>query len=346
MNKTLELRRDPHVRSTATFYRYGSSIPDFRPDDDLYVAPLMQEILGDLQPNWLYTALIETVFDGPEPSWSKDDWSFIPLDLSNIPRADTTGSYEDVRGTSSIPQLQSVANVTFETMAIRAKLECAHIEQSEDTSQWASVLDSDAERRENEFSEHEAVYLLNKTIFQHTGHWTTATPHRAIPICCANLSDIRSANQSKPMAALGFWTTNYPSDLAEEQSALFQSTGNFTIKWIRGVASMQKNNPRLYGSDVATLYFSARPDMQALNCRPVIESNTATVTVDSLLGQVQSYKILNTPQPELAAWSDAFVLRGLATEGGSGNISDDTRRITHNMTTRWELRPGYHSGIC
>ncbi|KAI0100818.1 hypothetical protein GGR51DRAFT_531794 [Nemania sp. FL0031] len=46
--------------------------------------------------------------------------------------------------------------------------------------------------------------------------------------------------------------------------------------------------------------------MTALNCRPIIETANASVTVDVTSGQVLSYDILEVPRPDDRAWASPF----------------------------------------
>jgi hypothetical protein len=108
---------------------------------------------------------------------------------------------------------------------------------------------------------------------------------------------------------------NFPGDLDVYHSALYEKSGNFTIKWVTGIGGLYKSSHYKYNN---TLYFSKRPVIQALNCRPLIESATAIVTVDHLRAQVQHYQILEGAQPEDVAWSDSFELRNQALDDSSG----------------------------
>jgi hypothetical protein len=47
--------------------------------------------------------------------------------------------------------------------------------------------------------------------------------------------------------------------------------------------------------------------LQAINCRPQIESAAADVTVDYSTGAVEEFTVLEDPKPDLAPWSDPFV---------------------------------------
>jgi hypothetical protein len=276
--------------------------PIIRPDNDGGVSAILKDTIGNFTANWMYTALVEGVFDGPQPSWSKDSWSFIPPDLSNIPSLKTEEhSKRNNDGSSSVDRY-STANLTFETTAVRGSIECSHIQETSDPHQWLSIIKNGTMLREQGLTDSDTIFLTNTTMFPGTDYRTTLISGLTAPTCCTNFS----SNQHLSPAALGYWTMNFPSDLSVNQSALYGKSGNFTVKWVTGIADLYESSQ--YESN-NTLYFSKRPMIQALNCRPKIESAGAIVTVDHVRAQVQHYQILEGVQSEDVAWSDSFELR-------------------------------------
>ncbi|KAF2124604.1 hypothetical protein P153DRAFT_326988, partial [Dothidotthia symphoricarpi CBS 119687] len=100
---------------------------------------------------------------------------------------------------------------------------------------------------------------------------------------------------------------------------------NFTIKWIMGPAASAEilstdltegatasafiNYRQAYGSDNETLlYFTKQPKIAMMNCIPVIENTTFSVTVARSSGQILGYKSLEDPQPAPGAWEYAWDL--------------------------------------
>jgi hypothetical protein len=305
-------------------------IPVIRPDDDGGVSAILKDTIGNFTANWMYTALVEGIFDGPQPSWSKDDWSFIPLDLSNVPSLKTKGqSKQEING-FSLADRYPAANLTFETTAVRGSIECSYIQESADPRQWLSIINNHTELQEQGLADEETVFLTNTTIFPGTDYRTTLISGLTAPRCCTNGSIPTNSNRHLSPAALGYWTMNFPSDLSVNQSALYGKSGNFTIKWVTGIADLYKSSH--YQSN-NTLYFIKRPMIQALNCRPLIESAAAIVTVDHVRAQVQHYEILEAAQPEDVAWSDSFELRNQTLDDSSGRKCE--RSCSGNVTIRY-----------
>jgi hypothetical protein len=308
----------------------NSKNPIIRPDNDGGVSAVLKDTIGNFTANWMYTALVEGIFDGPQPSWSKDSWSFIPPDLSNIPSLETERQSKGNSDSFSFADRYPTANLTFETTAVRGSIECSHIQESADPRQWLSIINNHTELQEQGLADDETVFLTNTTIFPGTDYRTTLISGLTAPECCKNGSITTGSDRSLSPVALGYWTMNFPSDLSVNQSALYGKSGNFTIKWITGIAGLYKSSH--YQSN-NTLYFIKRPTIQALNCRPLIESAAAIVTVDHVRAQVQHYEILEAAQPEDVAWSDSFELRNQTLDDASGRKCE--YRCSGNVTIRY-----------
>lgn len=109
----------------------------------------------DLNANWMYTAIIQAVLVGPAPTGSKDDWSFVPISLT--PR-------------DLIPALKAInisgyagasANLTVQTSAIRARLQCDVIDLAGNASNWIERYNSTVNS-----TGLESYYRLDNTLFQ------------------------------------------------------------------------------------------------------------------------------------------------------------------------------------
>jgi hypothetical protein len=300
-----------------------------RPDTDGGVSQMLKDTIGNLTANWMYTALVEGIFDGPQPSWSKDDWSFIPLDLSNIASLKTKGQSKQKLDGLDLADRYPTANLTFETTAVRGSIECSNIQESADPIEWLSIINNKTILKEHGLTDDDTIFLTNMTIFPGTDYRTTLVSGVSAPTCCTNGSMTTGSDRHLSPAALGYWTMNFPSDLNVNQSALYAKSGNFTIKWVTGIAHHYKSS---YYRSNNTLYFSKRPMIQALNCRPVIESATAIVTIDHVQAKVQHYRILEGAQPEDVAWSDSFELRNTTSDGSSDRTCENSQR--GNVTTR------------
>jgi hypothetical protein len=293
----------------------GQIVPVFRPDGDGGVSSILIDTIGNFTANWMYTALVEGIFDGPQPSWSKDSWSFVPLDLSKVPSPRMDGQSKKNEDASGFSNRYSTANLTFQTTAVRGSIECSHIQEGDDPRQWLSIINNHTELQEQGLADDDTMFLTNITIFPETDYRTTFVSGLTAPKCCRNGSITTGSDRSLSPVALGYWTMNFPSDLNANQSALYGKSGNFTIKWVTGIGDLY-NSSDYESKD--TLYFSKKPMIQALNCRPLIESAAAVVTVDHVRAQVQHYQILEGAQPEDVAWSDAFELRDETLDNSSG----------------------------
>ena len=304
--RNLELRTNPHIRPIHTHPGRSKYDPVIRPDNDGGISAILLDTVGNFTSNWIYTALIEDVFNGPQPLWSKDSWSFVPLDLSSLPDLEAVERSENEQIRANFSNFSRAANLTFETTAIRATINCTHILEGEDPRNWLSALDPSTMLPTIDSVESDTSFLSRSDIFPGTDYHTTLVSGWSAPRCCVNASPIHDPYQHSSAMALGYWTMNFPRNMDVNQSALYEKTGNFTVKWVLGSAHLyQGSNLTTNG----TLYFNARPKMQALNCRPKIESAAAIVTIDHKIARVQSYQILGDIQPENIAWSDSFVLR-------------------------------------
>ncbi|CAD0084374.1 unnamed protein product, partial [Aureobasidium vineae] len=85
--------------------------------------------------SWLYGAVVETSQPALTPPWTKDSWSFLPLDLMDLQNA-----------VSPMNELHTwfpgrTRNVSFPTVAIRARLQCVPLDYPQNKSAWIEKLD-------------------------------------------------------------------------------------------------------------------------------------------------------------------------------------------------------------
>ncbi|KAF2845609.1 hypothetical protein T440DRAFT_493304 [Plenodomus tracheiphilus IPT5] len=289
---TLKLRRFPFVEEMTVGF-----------DND---SVLSQAILG-LETDWMYTAIIQTALNGPQPAWSKDDWSLSRWSKHPITQC-----------------LVSPANVTIQTPAIRARIECTAIEQVKNVSFWF---------------EHDRMFLMENgtkyddffwpKLFFSDGNLTTDfSTQGGYPSCCLSSTGDPEGKPSNASSALVYRTEKLLKSEANwgprHTLANSLTNSNFTIKWLRGPAGLERQ-----------LRFVNPPDAQALNCTPVIETSEARVSVDYARGLVQDYEILQPPLVENVAWSDPFNYR---------NISETPEWVvklvgTYRNVTRLKTKP-------
>jgi hypothetical protein len=81
----------------------------------------MAQLHRNLTAHWMYTATNQLALNGSEPAWSKDGWSFVPLDLRNVsllmPGKVDNKDQDDIGQSSRV-------NVST-TPAIRGRIECS-----------------------------------------------------------------------------------------------------------------------------------------------------------------------------------------------------------------------------
>jgi hypothetical protein len=113
IKRRFELRTVPHIFKKESGLSHGSAF------DTPHIAALSDTYQSSLQ-SWLYGAAVEISQSGSTPAWSKDTWSFVPLELGDIREAVSAIG----QNTTSVPGYSQ--NITFETQGLRARLECLH----------------------------------------------------------------------------------------------------------------------------------------------------------------------------------------------------------------------------
>jgi len=293
VSRGLEVRRTPRIFSIPTANFASPSNAD----------PIRTSVLGsiydDSVQSWLYSATIELSQSGGTPPWSRDKWSFAPLDLSEIRTwAASLGiSASNLAGRSS--------NITFRTPAVRASLECRTLDTWTDTSIWTEALDFTNKSSWNATNrppglDHGYVLKGFANVGTATGFFT----------CCAN-----ETNGVPGESAIGYW-----SDVQVETLTFKQS---IVAKWIVGYPLDGGYLSTDYTVDPGHTYhplfvWSEQPRLAAINCTPVIEHANANVSVDVETGVVQEYTILGPPQIATEAWLDSYLRRNVSVDYSDG----------------------------
>ncbi|KAF2001470.1 hypothetical protein P154DRAFT_490415 [Amniculicola lignicola CBS 123094] len=279
--------------------------------------------------NWLYSGTIQLTLDGPEPPWSSQGWSFLPIDLSKLPNI-TSQSLQragnSFDGDSEPTSLFPNRNVTLYTSALRARLECSSIAEVVNQSAWLQSWDLNNKTEWNVTSNPKDLqtgYSLTRGMFAGEAYNTSILSHLSEPYCCENKTSQTTTTQN---VALGYWSSNDPIRYPHPEEAWPK---NFTTKWIHGPARTDYIKANAPLPDYGPLIFTEVPGIQALNCMPVIEKANAEVTVDQRNGHVYNYRILGNPVSATEAWDEAFVRRLNA----STMTSDDT--WIKNVTTSY-----------
>lgn len=90
----------------------------------------------------LYGATLQLAYNASEPAWSKDGWSFMPLDIRNV---QNTSSFAQDMTLDSVQDQElsldaALVNVTVPTVATRARLECSPFKGISNLSAWVTEV--------------------------------------------------------------------------------------------------------------------------------------------------------------------------------------------------------------
>lgn len=328
LSRNLEPRTQPFVYQ----YAVGSAMGGGSRVGELTMAAFY----GELSTNWLYSATLQLAYNGSEPPWSKDGWSFVPIDMSSVPESDMyKGTPSTRNSTSNTANKSPTVNVTVTTPALRGTLDCTPLESAANLSSWLTEWDmSDSDRWNISMNPTglDRGFEVNDHMELGTQAALSTTPilarERTI-LCCANMSGDTSSE-----SAIGYWSANYGQyQVYDFETASYPR--NLTLKWISGNAAREfymgnetYEGRRGEGDDFRHLIWSESPDMSAINCRPRVEWVNATVTVDMETSQVWEYEILGSPEPVDWPWSDVYLAHNYS-EPGDGVEAG----VIHNQIT-------------
>ncbi|KAK5559571.1 hypothetical protein LTR46_002613 [Exophiala xenobiotica] len=334
--RSLEPRTQPLVYTLAGSTAMGSG--------DLTGQAIISSFYGDLSTNWLYSATLQLAYNGSQPPWSRDGWSFVPVDLSSVV---DSAMYKNTPSTNnSDPNSASSAktvNVTVTTPALRGKLTCSAAGQVSNLSSWTTQWDLTNRMvwnvTKNPAELHNG-YEVNGNFELGAIADLSTTPILARDhtlLCCRNASSVEANSGA---SALGYWSNNY----AENQVYDFDDADityprNLTMKWIRGTTASQLYlmNETYEGyyhgeyDDFRHLIWTEAPQMAALNCQPRIEWTNASVTVDMATGRVYTYKIEDDGdaiQILEHAWSDAYLPHDYVAPGDNASTGQFHNQYT------------------
>lgn len=330
-------------------------------------APFLQDTMRIMTSDWMYSALDQITLDSPQPAWSRDGWSFTPVDLESLPFVSHSNGFNDTASKGSTGALSaSVTNLTLTTSALRARLQCESVETKDPS--WLEENEVDLFPRENSTEAKDARdrlrragYILPHTVFNGTAHETSIFSRTSTIQCCSNETD------ASGRAAVGYWSQMNASAWWGFDATLGFSawTGygpdvwppNFAVKWIAGPTTT--TNVTVYTDGAASNYkimqFKEVPPMAFLSCKPVIETAHAKLVLAHGSGQVLDFEILDEPQEQLEPWAAHFrhvnesdtkdtiaTVRYVSIRhlfSISNSIVDDT-----NLRQLWELLPDSTSG--
>jgi hypothetical protein len=299
----------------------------FENDDPYDPGYVLADLFMTLRNNWMYSAAIQLVLNGSEPSWSRDGWSFVPFDMSSS-SLQTAIDATHLSNSDGASPLHRALNISVHTPAIRGRLECSPHQGLEDLGRWLQKFDNvtslsseylpvgepdpsppiTAYRLGSSNSTSRGMMLLPDLAASPSSNTLANTSILLKPgttFCCSNGTD-----ESPRPVAVGYWS---PADAQRSSFSYYTWPVNLTTKWIYGNAFVAANPIHLQDGILSSLVFPDPPSIQALNCKPVIETTFAWVTVDHLSQQVLEYTILADPFPEADAWSDSYFVRNVST---------------------------------
>lgn len=292
--RTIEMERALEIRTVPLLYGLESYRHSRGAGPGLAVSDLIADLYQNLATNWVYGATLELSMNSSRPAWSKGDWSFIPIDLSQA----VGGKPKSAALASS----QSPAvNVSVSTEAIRGRVECTQYQGLDNSSLWLKQWDLSNHKVWNASTIPQGVGEAGYSLLGALGN-TTILSDTFIIMCCANESSDEAAG-----SAIGYWSPEH----SMHDGFPFNQTPwpmNITTKWIHGpavsgVSQVYNADPDMW--DI--LLFTGIPSIQALHCAPIIETATARVIVDAHSSQVYSYKFDGDIVDATEAWSEMFV---------------------------------------
>lgn len=286
--KQFDMRTVPHV--------FENALAPAHREVQLFAYPRITEHLygGSMyQTNWVYGSLAEIAFGASQPAWSKDGWSFAPVDLGaaskHVPKSSTGKS-------SQTGQLGfgMTTNVTFDSTGVRGRIECSPVDAT--WSRWMVEI--------TDFSELEPLHNDSNT------HLPNITSGFEL------LPEVRVRNFTKlpgdqpTTVAIGQWLHSNYSSNDTRGNPLYTTTNspNFTILWIQAGAPYRFVPEHWYSAyeSPPRLIFAKKPTVQAINCLPIFETANSRIKVNTQSNKVEDVALLETPKPAKDAWADGL----------------------------------------
>lgn len=278
------LRSIPHVFEDKRYiYRQGESIAYPR---------IAQRVYGgdQYQTSWVYGSLSELAFGASSPAWSKDGWSFPPVDLQKI-SADIPERFKQKHGDT----LASM-NVSLVARGLRGRLECTPIDQP---SRWTVQISNFTDMLPHNQTTTETRPKIS-TGFEFTSR--------------VRVVDLPGYSGQQPgVVNMGQWLHFNYSSSSKSGSPLYnpEYPQNFTVLWTNS------SYPYRYNAEISgvneeefdpppRLIFSERPQVQALNCQPIFETTIARITLDVADRRLKHYEVLEDIIPAEHGWSNRF----------------------------------------
>jgi hypothetical protein len=284
LREQFQLRALPHV--------FSDDRPVTRGATNIAYPKIAQHLYGGelFQTSWVYGSLAELAFGAQPPAWSKDGWSFPPVDLSGISKS-----------IPNLPKLNTAdvsksLNVTMVSQGLRGRVECTVID---DPARWI-----------NEITNMTALKPYNTTL-----NITRPNLRSGYEFSSGvRVVNFTAYNDSQPSTvAIGEWLHfNYSSNDTEGDPLYnSDSSPNFTVLWTNS------SYPYLYEDNREDMYsgmfdapprliFAEEPQVQALECQPLFETSKARINVNADDGQIYDLQLLEDVHPATDAWANRF----------------------------------------
>lgn len=285
-------------------------------DSRQYPFYVLENLLADARQNWMTSAAIQVSLNGTVLPWTHGGWSFIPVDLTAVTKP----------GAQGVKSASTNINITLQTAALRARLQCNAVPEVANLSSWLSRATPNATWRSTmDFNSTKDWYTLDDTIFEGSSSNTTTFVNENSIACCGN----GTRDEPQP-AAIGFWSP------VDQDNFPFNDTQwpvPFVTKWIVGRAlNLTVLKPwNTARKSQKLIVFEELPSLQAARCVPLIETANMTIIVDAESGFVYSHQMVGSVLPMESAWSDAFIRHQLT---NSSQYFNGSYMGALNMTTR------------
>ncbi|ETN41262.1 uncharacterized protein HMPREF1541_03197 [Cyphellophora europaea CBS 101466] len=344
--RPLEIRQIPYLTTgDSPLFLHSGPITSYQSD-------VLAQLYDNLTTSWMYGAAVQLVLNGSQPAWSSEGWSFAPVDFPHIVERNGTTPIKQGNASTSDDASTGLEStlISLDTSAIRGRIECSPYAALDDESNWITEQDLSNTstwtvpdepkigttmyqlgcKVGEDGSALEETYLFN--LFPNTSssepcsgeYYTGFFANQAQLSCCQNVSGDTIGD-----AYVGYWSPNYVRDGYRDFPVLADTWPvNFTIKWIYGqpVEEIVEHEEIL---DLGgRLMWVKPPRMQALNCRPIVETANARVKVDPASGAVDSYTITDTPVADDNAWREIFARHAPPGYGATPSDTDTTINVT------------------
>lgn len=272
-----------------------------------YLAALSNNI-GNILTSWLYAGIVEGASNATAVPWTNNQWVFAPVNLTSTPEGST----------------ESTANVTLDTSALTARLECTQFDMSNMT-EWLDTLDFTNRTVWNDTNIPASLttgYELKTTFPGARGGPTVPFSHNGMRLRCCSNETVDEVGK----ASIGYWT--FPSS----------GDNNIMIKWVTGYPLRQEVTraiPYYYDDDLHWIWKEA-PSVTAINCTTIFELANASVNVDLTSGIVINHTILGTAEADPNAFH--FNSQELNVSAGVPYIESYTPHGTGNMPRNITVR--------